>query len=460
MAIEELTSVSHFESVKAKAGSKLIAIDFTAIWCRPCQEIAPFYHQLADEFSKKAVFCKCDVDAVKDLAQKEGIAAMPTFKFYNKGAVVGEVRGASPDQLKSTVKALLAKYPGDFAFTGKGHSLTSDTKSKPAPAASDAPVRRNPWADPNFVPPGMRNVKPEVALASAADVTPKKPSASTPWADPSFKPHDVPVSPAPTKPKVADQAPLLSATAADADLAKAIAMSLDSAGAVNDPNLTATINHSMVNDLVDMGFSRIRSEKCLILSKAKTLEQATNWLVEHEQDADIDEPLSVVPVDESGVKPRGAPLGHVPGVVYESDDDGLNAAMRSMREKALKEKEAVRAAAADAAGIDTSTTDMSSMSKEEKLAYVERLKVSRRAQKEIEEKMAARKREADRRESAKAAVDAKRIREEQQAKLAADRAKREKQQDKERRARIEEKIRLDKEARLKAKLEKGARGSS
>lgn len=209
--------------------------------------------------------------------------------------------------------------------------------------------------------------------------------------------------------------------------------------------MTAKLDQALLKELLDMGFGKIRAEKALIISKAKTLEAATGWLIEHENDQDIDEPLSVVGVGPAP-NTRGAPLGHVPGVVY---DDDMSDAMRAIRDKAAKDKETIRANAAAAAGVES--VDLSKMTKEEKLQHIDRLKASMRAQREVEEKLAAKKREAERREAAKAALDAKRQREEAQAKIAADRARREKQEEKDRRKRIEEKLRLDKEARLKAK---------
>lgn len=347
------------------------------------------------------------------------------------------------------------------AFTGKGNSLLGGSSSS---SSSKAPELKsvknfNPWADPNFIPPNMR-AKSESSPAVFQPQTPQKPTRSaltTPWADPSFKPK---------KMEVQQEAPKAKAEVAksgkredDAALAQAIAMSLEESGSTrpseqeqNDPSLVEKIDQTLLNELLDMGFGRVRAEKSLILSKGKSLEDATNWLVEHENDADIDEPLTIV----TNANTKGAPLGHKPGEVYDDEDDGLTSAMRSLREKAAKQKEEVHKQAAGG----QESIDMSSMSKEEKLAYFERLKAARKAQREQEERQSAKEREIERIAATKAALDAKRTREEQQLALAAARAKREKDADRERRRRIEEKLKQDKEARIKAKLEREAKNAA
>jgi thiol-disulfide isomerase/thioredoxin len=49
-------------------------------WCGPCQQIAPIYKQMSDEFgNEEVVFLKVDVDECPDAAAKYSVKAMPTF---------------------------------------------------------------------------------------------------------------------------------------------------------------------------------------------------------------------------------------------------------------------------------------------------------------------------------------------------------------------------------------------
>ncbi|KAL6706118.1 hypothetical protein ACN47E_006034 [Coniothyrium glycines] len=62
-------------------------VDFYADWCPPCRTIAPIFSKLADEHAtpSKLAFAKVNVDHVKDVAQRYGISAMPTFLFFKDG---------------------------------------------------------------------------------------------------------------------------------------------------------------------------------------------------------------------------------------------------------------------------------------------------------------------------------------------------------------------------------------
>eukprot|EP00478_Filoreta_tenera_P000315 GABV01000315.1.p1 GENE.GABV01000315.1~~GABV01000315.1.p1 ORF type:complete len:248 (+),score=91.72 GABV01000315.1:664-1407(+) len=99
---------------------------------------------------------------------------------------------------------------------------------------------------------------------------------------------------------------------------------------VNDPQLTATLDASLVKQLTDMGFPQLQAEKSLILSKATTAEAAASWLLDHMNDPDINEPLTVVGSSPAPPKPkgnvvdpnvRGAPLGYAAGDVYEDPEE-------------------------------------------------------------------------------------------------------------------------------------------
>lgn len=67
----------------------------------------------------------------------------------------------------------------------------------------------------------------------------------------------------------------------DVELSKAIAMSMaennDASEHGNDPALLKDIDQALLAEVLGMGFGQVRSEKALLLSKAKTLEDATNW---------------------------------------------------------------------------------------------------------------------------------------------------------------------------------------
>ncbi|KAF4448787.1 putative thioredoxin [Fusarium austroafricanum] len=88
-----------------------VVVDFYADWCPPCRAIAPVFSGLADTHaaSGKLAFAKVNTDHVKDVAQKYGITAMPTFVFFEGGEAKDRIRGANRGKLESSVKALAAQ---------------------------------------------------------------------------------------------------------------------------------------------------------------------------------------------------------------------------------------------------------------------------------------------------------------------------------------------------------------
>ena len=76
-----------------RSSPKPVLVDFFATWCGPCVRIAPVLDALAKEHPQ-VEFVKVDVDEAQELAQAQGIRAMPTFKMFKGGAEVGMVRGA------------------------------------------------------------------------------------------------------------------------------------------------------------------------------------------------------------------------------------------------------------------------------------------------------------------------------------------------------------------------------
>lgn len=73
-----------------------VLVDFTATWCGPCRQIAPFIEQLADEYAGKAKVAKLDIDDSPNTAAKYGIRGVPTLYVFKAGKVVAQQQGAAP----------------------------------------------------------------------------------------------------------------------------------------------------------------------------------------------------------------------------------------------------------------------------------------------------------------------------------------------------------------------------
>jgi thioredoxin len=84
------------------AGDKLVVVDFTATWCGPCQNIAPTFAAMAEEFTD-AQFIKVDVDANEETAAACEIACMPTFQFWRGGKKIDQFEGADANTLRARV---------------------------------------------------------------------------------------------------------------------------------------------------------------------------------------------------------------------------------------------------------------------------------------------------------------------------------------------------------------------
>lgn len=85
-----------------------VLVDFSAVWCGPCQMMGPVLDQLSAEYDGKAKIVKVDIDESSELAMKYQVMSVPNMIFFKDGKKVDAVIGAVPaDFLKEKLDYLL-----------------------------------------------------------------------------------------------------------------------------------------------------------------------------------------------------------------------------------------------------------------------------------------------------------------------------------------------------------------
>ena len=88
-------SETNFESSVLKS-AKPVLVDFWAVWCGPCRQVAPIVESLAKKWGDRITVAKLNVDDVPSVAEKYGIMSIPTLMLFKNGQVVERVIGLSP----------------------------------------------------------------------------------------------------------------------------------------------------------------------------------------------------------------------------------------------------------------------------------------------------------------------------------------------------------------------------
>lgn len=93
--------------------SELVMVDFWAVWCGPCQMVAPIVDELAKEYTDKIKVRKLNTDENPEIAGRYQVMSIPTILFFKNGQAVERLVGARPKrQFKEIIDSLLTQHSG------------------------------------------------------------------------------------------------------------------------------------------------------------------------------------------------------------------------------------------------------------------------------------------------------------------------------------------------------------
>lgn len=92
------------DALQNASSSTLVVVDASAPWCAPCQQFAPIFRKLADEYPT-VTFLTIDVDVSQDVATELAISSVPSFLFFMNNQRLELIRGGTEQKIRDAIAA-------------------------------------------------------------------------------------------------------------------------------------------------------------------------------------------------------------------------------------------------------------------------------------------------------------------------------------------------------------------
>lgn len=392
MALQELASAEALQSFISTNPNALVC--FSATWCGPCTKSKPALEEMARQYqtdvTKNVVFGIAYEHNLGNAIHNYNVRAFPTYCLFQQGREVNRIEGVNLDGIRSMIEAA-----GCNADLTGGETLggASTTPLSPAEARAQR-LAKFASASPAPAPPPAEEEKAPESKPPAEDIEMKT-----------------------EENKAAD----------DEDVEMKDADKQEEDAAPKDP--TADLDQALLSTLTgDMGFSLLRAQKGLLYGNANTIDGAVEWIMAHQDDDDIDEPIPLEPVAKAQS--------------YKCNDCG-----KILSNMANLELHANKTGHSD---FEESTQAVKPLTAEEKAKKIEEIKSllkAKRAQREEEEKKDQKEQEKQRRFMGKEMSKTREQMEIEQRKRDAIARKKEKEAAKRERERIRAELAKDKAER-------------
>lgn len=413
MTLHELSNPQALTSFLSTHPHSLIC--FSATWCGPCKASKPQLEALAASYAAadSTIHVACGI-VYEHVLQQEihtyQIKAFPTYVLFRGSSELGRITGVNFDGIKSLVSQ---HCKAQHVFDGEGKSLGGGG-GLGATASSAADAR------------AQRLARFGAMGGGAGDGTEKK-----------AEEHDVPDEE--MKESAATTADIATKTEYDTNMdVEETEENVDSVSKepVEMVDPTESLKQEDIVALTDsMGFSLIRAQKGLLNGNG-TVEGAVEWLLEHQEDDDIDDPIEKVPKASSSG-------GGIVAQSYKCNDCG-----KILSNMANLELHANKTGHSDFEESTELKKPLTAEEKEAKIQEIKSLLKAKRAEREDKEKVDNVEREKQRRFMGKEMAKTREQMEIEERKRIAQQRKREKDNAIRERQRIRAELEKDKLERM------------